>query len=393
MALNLLEGFDSFTTTAYIATKHSWRTNNGVASIVGGKNGNALRLKNASVSGSQGAYEGVQDLTLTFASPISGGAGYVGFAFRRSTNNLPSGGTLWTLANFGGFGGSGFGLFINSSGQVNARTTVSLGTSTALAYNTWYYIEVYMKPSTGGPTGAATVWLNGVQFATLGGSAALTGTLSQTDLLAKTNSAGAPSSIISFDFDNIYVCDVSGSYNNSRLGPVQVTTLFPSSDNSVAWSRTGGSGTNYSCVNDADPDGDTSYVSSGTGGTIDRYGLTNLAITQTVIGLQTNLVAKVVGNVAPLWKISGTDYVGNTYATSASPYKYGSQTYDTNPGTSAAWTQSDINAAFFGLKRITGSGGSALRVTQATVDVGQHDPTWDPAPSANPAGALLLMLA
>jgi hypothetical protein len=53
--------------------------------------------------------------------------------------------------------------------------------------------------------------------------------------------------------------------------------------------------------------------------------------------------------VAPLFRISSTDYVGSDDTLSTS-YQYFGQIYENSPATSAAWSISEINNAEIGLK-------------------------------------------
>jgi hypothetical protein len=54
--------------------------------------------------------------------------------------------------------------------------------------------------------------------------------------------------------------------------------------------------------------------------------------------------------VAPVIRHSSTDYVGANLSPGTT-YAYGLQIAATNPGTSAAWTETDFNNAEFGYKK------------------------------------------
>jgi hypothetical protein len=55
--------------------------------------------------------------------------------------------------------------------------------------------------------------------------------------------------------------------------------------------------------------------------------------------------------VAPVIVHGGTEYEGGSFNPSTA-YAYRVVPYSVNPGTGAAWTQSDFNAAEFGYRRV-----------------------------------------
>lgn len=60
-------------------------------------------------------------------------------------------------------------------------------------------------------------------------------------------------------FDDFYVCDNSGTTNNTFLGPVVVQSLVPNEDVQSGFSRNTGL-SNFSCVNETPHDADTSFL-------------------------------------------------------------------------------------------------------------------------------------
>jgi hypothetical protein len=107
------------------------------------------------------------------------------------------------------------------------------------------------------------------------------------------------------------------------------------------------SGANYTNVDEAPSDGDTSYVYSSTPGTKDTYTLQDLPVAADAVeGIVWKSVARKTDagtrTIAPVLRISATDYVGTTQNPSTSYSGY-FQAYAQNPATSAAWTPSDVN--------------------------------------------------
>jgi hypothetical protein len=155
--------------------------------------------------------------------------------------------------------------------------------------------------------------------------------------------------------DDVYVLDGTGAApGNAFLGDVRVDARVPTGAGATtAW--TPSAGANYTCVDDAAPNGDTDYVSTTTVGATDTYALQDVAVPgATIYGVQHCLNLKKLDagacSVAPVIRVSGTDYPGADLAPTTS-YAYGLQIAAVNPGTGAAWTESGFNAAEFGMKK------------------------------------------
>jgi hypothetical protein len=117
-------------------------------------------------------------------------------------------------------------------------------------------------------------------------------------------------------FDDIYVNDTSGSTCNSFQGDLQGLAFLPSGMGQFTQWSIGGSApaaTNWQSVDDVAPDGDTTFVSAGSGA-----------------GAK---IAAVIGNGTTT--STGTDFSLNT------GYAYGLQYYGTNPLTATAWSLTD----------------------------------------------------
>lgn len=239
-------------------------------------------------------------------------------------------------------------LQLNASGQILVKnsggTTIATGT-TVLSANVWYYIEV--KLFVNGASGTVEVHLNGATEI-----ASTTGNFgsSNIDTVARSGNGGATT-----DWDDMYVVDTSGAApRNTFLGDVRVETIYATADgNHSQWTPNSGT-THYDRVNEAQADGDTTYVSDSTVGHLDTYAFGDIDTGATVYGLQTNLYARkddaATRQIAPVIRQSGTDNVGTT-ATLSSSYVVYSQLYNQDP-TSADWTPTTVNADEYGVKEI-----------------------------------------
>lgn len=329
MAVVLIEGFDHIV-RADLPLK-GWSGSIGDAMVAGRFGGQALRSQ--STSGP------------TKALPSSYQTLFMGRAFRisaipSSTKDIKTFQVGATKACRVGVTSSGLLVVRNAAG-----TVIATGTTPLLA-NVFYYIET--KVFVNGSSGTCEVHLNGVsgEIASTGGDFGS----SNIDTIGIDVDSGAESK----DCDDVYVADTAGAApRNTFLGDVRVSALYPTGAGAhAAW--TPDSGSNYARVNEALADGDTSYVSSSTPGSIDTSAFADMDAAAAVAAVQRNLYARKddagVRQIAPVIRQSGNDYVGST-VTLASSYALYSQIYNQDP-LGADWTPTTVNANENGFKEI-----------------------------------------
>lgn len=240
-------------------------------------------------------------------------------------------------------------LSIDAIGRLvvsNGSGTV-LGTSApVINLNVWHYIE--FQATINNTTGTYEVRVDMTNV--------LSGTGADTQ-----NSANASANIVKLTstqtgthFADFYCNDATGSApNNTFWGDTRIQPLLPSGAGATTqWTPSAGS--NFQNVDDATPDGDTTYNSSSTLNQVDTYAYSNLTPTAgTVFAVQVLTYARKddagTRSIAPVIRHSGTDHVGTTQSLSTS-YQYHAEIHEENPGTAAAWTIAEVNAAEFGVK-------------------------------------------
>lgn len=239
-------------------------------------------------------------------------------------------------------------LRVNSSGQIevlNSSNTIIATGTTVLTAGVWVYVEA--KLVVNGAAGSITVHLNGVSEI-----AVTTGNFGST---AVGWIAVVSSGVNGTHFDDLYVLDGTGSApNNGFLGDVRVETIYPNGAGAhTAWTPNGAA-SNYQCVDEATPDGDTSYVSDATVGDIDTYTFSDIDAGATVFAVQRNVYMRKddanVRQVAMVERQAGTDHVGATQ-TQGSSYAVASEIENADP-TGAPWTAATINGNEWGVKVI-----------------------------------------
>lgn len=336
MALLFMDGFDHYA-TADMTKK--WTTVNAMTinSTGGRRNGGYVATS-----------LGTSAFGKTFPSSYS--TIIVGFAFRYTGSSA----SLYDAIALKESTTSHLTLSVQpSSGKVTLRrgtnTGTLLATSTAtLSASTWYYFE--LKATINDTTGAYDFRINGVtDFSATNVDTRNAGTSGVIDNI--TTLAGGSS--ITSSWDDLYVCDTSGSTNNNFLGDCRIDTLLPTGDGNYTQFTPSTGTSHYALVDESTPN-TTDYNSSATSGNRDSYtypDLTSLT-SQTIYGVQicaaalkSDAGARSLGTMS---RLSSTDKDG-TGATLSTSQTYICEIQETDPSGSA-WTQTNVNAAEFGVK-------------------------------------------
>ena len=247
--------------------------------------------------------------------------------------------------------------FIRGTNSINVRRGGTNGTllvssgDAVLPQSTWFYVEG--KIHFDDTVGSVEIRINGKPVIDISGVDTRNGTS-----LPNTFHIGGIGYNISVGagnqkFDDIYVCDDSGTFANDFLGDVAVMNLKPNGAGAnTNWTPSAGS--NYECVNDLYID-TADYVSSTASGIYDTYSFDNLSvISGAVHGVQMT---------AYTWKTNAgfkksrfairpdtTTYDGNVLHYLQDSGTYVQEIVSLNPETSSQWTIAEVNSAELGVK-------------------------------------------
>jgi hypothetical protein len=313
MALVFCDSFDHYA-TANIANKWDYLSACTIAG--GGRFGNCLSWTNWT----NGVYK-------TFSSQTTW---VVGFAFKISS--FADAPTRHIFGIFDG-GTSKASLYFDASGRL---TWGGVTSTLALATATWHYLE--FKAVSGGVLQArvnGTTWVD----TTIGSYTA------NRIVWGLGTSNG-----ISYQVDDIYICDGTGGVNTDFLGDVRVEYLVPTA-NGTTTQFTASTGSNYDTVNETTTPSDSDYNSSSTAGHIDLFTLSDLSASGTIKGVQSvirNLKTDAgTRTVAPKYRIGSTNYSGAASNVLVS-VSYALDPMDNSPATASGWTDTEINGMEFG---------------------------------------------
>ncbi len=346
------EGFDWTTTASNLTLYNRWDTAS-IGTI--GNTAGVLRFGSGS-----GNYIGTNSMANMLRRPIGQNlaSGVLGVAVRRdSFTNLEF--NVFIL--YDTTASVQMGLKVNNDGSLSVfRTSYSniLGTSATglIAINVWYYIELKWKIANSIASGDVEVYVDGVNVLTVGATADTQNTANAyATHYALSGNAVVAGGNGNINFDDHYLCDLTGGVNDGPLGNMRIQTLFPNNNgNSSQFTGSdGNSVNNYQQVDETALA--TADYNDGTAlNQVDTYAFTDtVASTSVIKGITVNYIAIRTDtdprSLAPVVRHSGTDYVGtgDVLASSALAYQH---PYDTNPGTSSGWTKSDVDSAEFGAK-------------------------------------------
>ena len=182
-----------------------------------------------------------------------------------------------------------------------------------------------------------------------------TANTAQTGAASRDAAASGRSAGIRITTTGICSTDPGAAPLQGFLGDCRVDARYPTAEGaSSAWTPVSGTD-NALMIDETAPDDDTTYVSTPTIGATDTHVVQDAPVAGALFyGAQLVISQKKTDSgtcaIAPVVRHGGTDYAG-TATNPGTTYAYGVTPYGVNPGTSAAWTEAEFNAAEFGYRR------------------------------------------
>lgn len=338
MSLLFVDGFDH-----YDAIRQKWVVSNPADAptfVAGRFGGQALKKQFQNAAGTISHDMGQQSeafFGLAFQAP---GLPTVESMFRfkdtggttRCSVQISSNGTISVVA----------GGFIASS-SVGVITTGS----------TWHYIECrYIAKSSAGQGGIAQVRVDGVVVATIDGALFAT-TLGTSDDIRFFEFTDNGTNSPRYLYDDLYLLNGDGTSNNTYLGDVRVTTMYPLANGTTNDFTSSTGGAQWTDVDETLMNSDTDYVESGLIGASEDYNNQNFSDkgvgVGTIFGVQSVNGVKRTDAGSLSYKnemvISGIRYTdGLEHVAQIGSYFIRTYIRDTDPSDSATWTESKVAA-------------------------------------------------
>lgn len=155
--------------------------------------------------------------------------------------------------------------------------------------------------------------------------------------------------------DDLYVLNGLGSTNNDYLGDSRVDTHLPASDGADSDFVPNLGGSNYTMVDEANPDYDSTFVQSGTVSERDLYTMPTTGLGTAIYGVQQSAFIKktdagtVTVDVVTEKPAGSGEKVGDN-RTASDTYSYHIALLETDPDDSTTWSDAKIDATEFGYK-------------------------------------------
>jgi hypothetical protein len=211
----------------------------------------------------------------------------------------------------------------------------------------WNYIE--LKVNFHGSTGSYEARVN--ELTILSGSGANTTRTGGTQPYVLT--LGASTNKLT-RYDDWIVMDDQGSFNNDFLGDVSVERLKTNGVGTDSNFTPSAAVANWTLLNEADEDGDTTYVESRTGSIKDSYNYENVPAGLAVIhGVVAKPVIRKTLGGSRAFKVLCLSNVTEQLSPQFSPgvdFVRLQHIFETDPDTATSWDAAGVNAAEFGIQ-------------------------------------------
>ena len=332
MAMVFMDGFDYLTTANFGMKWDNAASGFTLSTGIYGK-GKAIQLASATV------------LTKTIPTTTTGMVGFHIFV-----NTL----LAQTIFKFLDTGSTQVDIRTDVSGGVfftRAGTPIGNTSSIHLTSGQWFWIEAQVTID--GSAGVANLYINGNSALAQTGlvtNATSHLTFNQVGIVGNNNTGTTEAD--SFHCWDTTAGDVSTYPYGEHLIDMQLTT---GAGGSTSWTNSGASA-NYLCVNEANEDGDTTYVATNTASNIDTYAFANLTELSGTIGtVAVNAIARADDGMTHVLQLSVNSTGTSTTSSNVTPgaaYSNFQSFFGTDPHTNASWTIAGRNASYFGEKLI-----------------------------------------
>lgn len=248
-----------------------------------------------------------------------------------------------------------FTLRMTSAGELAVyRGTTLIATSSGavgIGVNSWCFIEVKL---TIGNAGAYEVRLNGVNVLSDGSedTQQTANAYAQTIRFWGTFDSSAGNQIA---YDDIYIADQTAGEVDDFIGSHKVVTIYPDGDGAATDLTPTGGGSHYTQVDENPHDGDSTYVQSAVDQDEDLYDFQDVVLSD-IKGIQINAVCRETDatpfSLRLLCQSDMTLDTGSDISIGSTTYVTRHRILEADPDTTAAWTDTGISAAQFGIRVI-----------------------------------------
>jgi len=156
-------------------------------------------------------------------------------------------------------------------------------------------------------------------------------------------------------YDDIYVCDGTGTKNNDFLGVMRVVPGWPGTDHTIEWETMVGAPDHSRAVNEIESDDDSLYIEDDDTGNRDIFDYENIIESLgPVAGVMLSTLCRETDaqnfDLINVVRSGGTEYDQPSQQVGSTSYVHRYDILESDPDTGLDWTQATVNAAQFGVK-------------------------------------------
>lgn len=375
----------------------SWEVNSTTAGMEFGAITGTISTSNARTGTYSGRVSGlVSGINQRFRAQFISSANNGPFFFRLygSFVTLPSAENRFVALSNSTTTGTGVAIYltVDASGVIRLYDEdgqIGSG-SVAISTGQYYAIEIQYDRTRASGSHYVRARLNHIEFAGAT-NRALSVNINQVYIGGNLNSEAQTQG--EWHFDDLVIYNTSGSYDVSWPGAGAVAVLRPNGvGDNTNWARGGAdSGSNWGQVSENPPNDVTSYVTSNTAAQVDSYALgdTPVGITSSSRIRSVSVNVRFAGAGASSnasfqigLRVSGTSVSSPTVTPNGTTYRTNDTTGNTLvpllvattvPGTSRAWTKSDLDSAQVELSLASGNT-NGVRVSGVWVAIEYSSP-------------------
>lgn len=285
----------------------------------------------------------------------------VGVAFAMYTTNLPSANDKERLLSFHDAANiaqvsivlQSTGIIAVKRGAANSGTLLGDSGTPALTANAYQHVECVVLFSQ--TVGTVEVRVNGVTVVSLSGQDTCATALVECSQVALGAIVGTGSSTMDVYMDDMLCYDNTGSYNNTFIGDRRVLTLYPNANTATADWTAVGAATGYECIDETNPDEDTTYITASTVGMVSEFGLEDLPDGVSVINavVMVERARKTEAGTAntQVSIVSGASTTAGVDKPLTEVYTYRQDVFQIDPASAAPFTPTEVDALKFKVER------------------------------------------
>lgn len=231
-------------------------------------------------------------------------------------------------------------------GLAGSGTSLGVTATPVVVANAYQHIECVVFFSQ--TVGTVEVRVNGVTVLSLSGIDTCATSLVECSQVHIGGGTGVSNAYNATDIDDVFCYDNTSSYNNTFIGDRRVLTLFPDANTATADWTAVGAASGYLCIDEANPNDDTDYITAATPGLVSQFGLQNLpggiSVVNAVVMVERARKTEAGTANTQVSIVSGASTANGADKPLTEIYTYRHDVFQIDPATAAPFTPAAVDA-------------------------------------------------